>query len=213
MKHRSPQSGFSLIELIAVMIIMAILAAVLLPRITTITGGAYESNLRTMYGVIKTTVNAEATKAAMKGGASGHQETFPDCDNSTANYYLDDWFKDFDVYYWYQENLNENYANTNGGGDNKPVDALVFHYMPHGLKSNRTYARDPDGAGSVAAGDAGISNNNSDIYYIYYAPHTTGNGGFDFDGYVLNAYKDDGDGDWEGTGTEEAITDMQWTSP
>ena len=53
MKHKTSQSGFTLIELIAVMVILGILAAVIIPRISTITSGAYESNVRAMYGLIK----------------------------------------------------------------------------------------------------------------------------------------------------------------
>ena len=77
MKHKTSQAGFTLIELIAVMVILGILAAVIIPRISTLTSGAYESNVRSMYGVIKNEVNAQAIKAAMSGGASGHQETYP----------------------------------------------------------------------------------------------------------------------------------------
>ena len=53
MKHKTSQSGFTLIELIAVMVILGILAAVIIPRISTLTSGAYESNVRAMFGVIK----------------------------------------------------------------------------------------------------------------------------------------------------------------
>ena len=65
MKHKTSQAGFTLIELIAVMVILGILAAVIIPRITTLTSGAYESNVRSMYGVIKNEVNAQAVKKAM----------------------------------------------------------------------------------------------------------------------------------------------------
>ena len=77
MKHKTSQAGFTLIELIAVMVILGILAAVIIPRISTLTSGAYESNVRSMYGVIKNEVNAQAIKAAMSGGMGGHQETYP----------------------------------------------------------------------------------------------------------------------------------------
>ena len=43
MKNKTSQSGFTLIELIAVMVILGILAAVIVPRLTTLTSGAYES--------------------------------------------------------------------------------------------------------------------------------------------------------------------------
>ena len=47
------QRGFTLIELIAVMVILAILAAVVIPRITSVQEGAYESNVGNMYGAIE----------------------------------------------------------------------------------------------------------------------------------------------------------------
>ena len=58
MNKKTSQSGFTLIELIAVMVILGILAAVIVPRITTLTSGAYESNVRNMYGLIKNEVTA-----------------------------------------------------------------------------------------------------------------------------------------------------------
>ena len=67
MRNNRAQSGFTLIELIAVMVILGILAAVIIPRISTLTSGAYESNVRSMFGVIKNEVNAQALKAAMSG--------------------------------------------------------------------------------------------------------------------------------------------------
>ena len=75
MKNKTSQSGFTLIELIAVMVILGILAAVIIPRITTITSGAYESNVRNMYGLIKNEVTAQAVKQAMSGN---YLETYPD---------------------------------------------------------------------------------------------------------------------------------------
>ena len=80
MKNKTSQSGFTLIELIAVMVILGILAAVIIPRITTITSGAYESNVRNMYGLIKNEITAQAVKAAMSGN---FLETYPDITNTT----------------------------------------------------------------------------------------------------------------------------------
>ena len=92
MKNKTSQSGFTLIELIAVMVILGILAAVIIPRISTLTSGAYESNVRSMYGVIKNEVSAQAVKAAMTGGALGHRERYPQIDNTLADdHYLTEW--------------------------------------------------------------------------------------------------------------------------
>ena len=84
--------------------------------------------------------------------------------------------------------------------------------MPHGLGSSQVNA---------IASTAGTSTNKEDIYFIYYAPHTTvgGNaGGRNFDGFVLKAYKNaaldqafavDGDG----VPQETPIADLQWVAP
>ena len=108
MKNKTSQSGFTLIELIAVMVILGILAAVIIPRITTITSGAYESNVRNMYGLIKNEVTAQAVKQAMSGN---FLETYPDpaaaCEGCPAagdmdaeDYYLETWVGDFDTDQW-----------------------------------------------------------------------------------------------------------------
>ena len=81
MNNKTSQSGFTLIELIAVMVILGILAAVIVPRITTLTSGAYESNVRNMYGLIKNEVTAQAVKAAMSGN---FLETYPNPDEVEA---------------------------------------------------------------------------------------------------------------------------------
>ena len=112
MKHKTSQSGFTLIELIAVMVILGILAAVIIPRISTLTSGAYESNVRAMYGVIKNEVNAQAVKAAMSGGASGHLETYPVITASDINGYLVEWVEEFEGDYWYQ-NAATTYTDAN----------------------------------------------------------------------------------------------------
>ena len=205
MKHKTSQAGFTLIELIAVMVILGILAAVIIPRISTLTSGAYESNVRAMYGLIKNEVNAQAIKAAMSGGASGHRETYPSISSDVANYYLKEWVEDYESDYWYQEQTDAGehlgYKNVEFVAGSADIEAGVFYYMPHGI--------------SVAQG--GSSTNNNDIYFIHYAPHTTEAGkalGRDFDGFVLKAYRNIGnDQTWGGTDVEDPILDLQWKTP
>ena len=105
MKHKTSQFGFTLIELIAVMVILGILAAVIIPRITTITSGAYESNVRNMYGLIKNEVNAQAIKAAMSGGVGGHLERYPNPQSTGLDYYLKEWVDDYDLSTYAREEL------------------------------------------------------------------------------------------------------------
>ena len=129
MRNKTSQSGFTLIELIAVMVILGILAAVIIPRISTITSGAYESNVRNMYGLIKNEVNAQAVKAAMSGGAAGHLETYPDPTTTTKNHYLDRWVDDYDPDMW-SSFLTASLYPQGHGQDNSNV--VLFMYHPHG---------------------------------------------------------------------------------
>tara|TARA_B100000686_G_C16766854_1_gene962431 strand:- start:677 stop:1354 length:678 start_codon:yes stop_codon:yes gene_type:complete len=198
MKNNKLQSGFTLIELIAVMVILGILAAVIVPRISTLTSGAYESNVRSMFGVIKNEVTAQSVKAAMTGGAGGHREKFPTVDNGQdRNYYLKLWVDDYDEALWAEDCLDGATAgmgNTNksAGGNNQP-DVAVFTYQPHGLQ----------------AGYGGTTTDKEDIYFIYYMPVTTLKGeanGYDFDGYMMFATQDadlDGTPDAQGAIAED----------
>ena len=213
MKHKTSQAGFTLIELIAVMVILGILAAVIIPRITTLTSGAYESNVRSMYGVIKNEVNAQAVKKAMTGGATGHREEYPQISVTTANNYLKEWVEDFDGNLWAQEATAANntlgYRNAQDlAGATTDLRAAVFYYMPHGIDAARTNSQ---------TGDVGTSTNKTDIYFIFYAPHTTAASkalGRNYDGFTLKAYRNaDLDLTWGGTGTEELISDLSWTTP
>ena len=192
MRNKMSQSGFTLIELIAVMVILGILAAVIIPRISTLTQGAYESNVRSMFGVIKNEVNAQAIKAAMSGGAGGHRERFPDPHvGTTLNYYLDKWVDEYDTDMWGSYQITGGVSNTNEADNSaSDVDVVVFHYAPHG----------------IAFTDV------EDHYHIYYAAVTTTQGdanGYDYDGYIMWASKDsdlDGDGDVRLTITNDANT-------
>ena len=214
MKYKTSQSGFTLIELIAVMVILGILAAVIIPRISTLTSGAYESNVRAMFGVIKNEVNAQSIKAAMSGGASGHLETYPVISASDVNGYLVEWVEEFEGDYWYQ-NAATTYTDANHVPGSATTTAAIFWYMPHGL-----------GAAQINAikSTVGSSTNNEDIYFIWYAPHTTTQGfakGRNFDGFILKAFKnkalDQACGLVSGAapdGTnEDLIADLDWTTP
>ena len=213
MKHKTSQSGFTLIELIAVMVILGILAAVIIPRISTLTSGAYESNVRSMYGVIKNEVNAQAVKAAMSGGASGHMETYPVISVAADNYYLVAWVEDYEGDYWHQEQTgagDDAGGHTNGHYYNSTHNeqGAVFYYMPHGLGSAQV--------NSITSAE-GTSTNLEDIYFILYAPTTTTDGkagGRNYDGFLLNAYSNKlMDQAWGTKDTETEITDMQWETP
>ena len=220
MKNKTSQSGFTLIELIAVMVILGILAAVIIPRISTITSGAYESNVRSMFGVIKNEVNAQALKAAMSGGSTGHLETYPEIATLTTNYALDEWVEDYETDYWSSFAKDNAYTNSNKVADaHAATAAILFMYHPHGPSDGVKW-----GGSTSGITDPGSATSTEDIYWIIYAPITTSAGtikGRDKDGYILAAFKDGGVLlDFEATiqdgaitsGSEAIISDITWIS-
>jgi type IV pilus assembly protein PilA len=193
MKHNKFQPGFTLIELIAVMVILAILAAVVIPRITSVQEGAYESNVGNMYGAIRNYVSNQALKNAISGGRG--METYDEpalvAATQLQNYYLDLWIKDYDKDKWIQTWEND------GGVDENPTgpavvgdrvaspNLIVFQYHPHGLTA---------GAGTIK----------KNVFFIEYFPATTQTAeddGYQFDSFQLVAYKDDDD--LGATGTDQ----------
>ena len=202
MRNNRSQSGFTLIELIAVMVILGILAAVIIPRITTITSGAYESNVRNMYGLIKNEVTAQAVKAAMSGN---FLETYPNPTNTTDDAILKEWVSDYDPDAWSQIHITPGIALKLGdnsasdvGNATPTVNALAFMYHPHGkpVKTNiDVHAHGADWTG-------GTSLSIEDIYWIVYYPRTSLDGGAlgrDLDGFVMAAFKDGGDKELDAT--------------
>ena len=191
MKNKTSQSGFTLIELIAVMVFLGILAAVIIPRITTITSGAYESNVRNMYGLIKNEITAQAVKAAMSGD---FLETYPNPDDPNENHYLGKWVADYDPSAWSQFQAASKYDDTASGGDF--TNLLLFMYHPHGRPSGViTWA---SGTEVTPAGGT-PSDSKEDIYWISYAPRTSVRGalvGRQRDGFVMAAWKNGGTTDW-----------------
>ena len=214
MKNKTSQSGFTLIELIAVMVILGILAAVIIPRISTITSGAYESNVRNMYGLIKNEVNAQAVKAAMSGGAAGHLETYPDPTTTTKNHYLDRWVDDYDPDMWSQYAKDNSYTGANNTSETNAT--VLFMYHPHGKPNGNVTPYD------AAIAESGDSKSLEDIYWIMYAPRTSASGdalGRTLDGFVMAAW--DGNDDWvfngsigisgsAANGSETAISDLTY---
>ena len=155
MKHKTSQSGFTLIELIAVMVILGILAAVLIPRLTTVQASAYEVNAKQMYHALNAHINMMSQRDAISGGHG--LESFIEPDDATLNYYIMDWMDDYDSEHWTQ-------TFETGGGDDADGDAqnaLYFIYHPHEKWTGGNIS------GKTITGGITIE---KDVYYISYFP-------------------------------------------
>jgi len=182
MKNKTPQSGFTLIELIAVMVILGILAAVLIPRMTSVSESAYEVNAKQMYSAIESHLYMQAQQAAITG-AHG-VESFPTVPNATGNFYLDRWISDYDSEHWTQWQV------ANGGlaldalaGGAK--NALYFLYHPHSGFTGAVPNNALDFSGGLTV--------KKDVYYITYYPLTNSIGahnGIDNNDFHLALHKD-----------------------
>jgi prepilin-type N-terminal cleavage/methylation domain-containing protein len=201
MKHKTSQSGFTLIELIAVMVILGILAAVLIPRMSSVTESAYGVNAKQMYSAIESHLYLQAQQSAITG--SHGVETFPTVATVTKNAYIDDWIKDYDSEHWTQLQLTGAEAST-PAIDGTTQDMIYFIYHPH-----EAWAAGAD----PANGSFGTSNLTilKDVYYISYYPLTNAEGeadGITNNEFHLALHKDDKDNVAQFTGDNMPATEF-----
>ena len=130
------------------MVILGILAAVLIPRLSSVQESAYEVNAKQMYAAIESHVHMQAQQQAITG--AHRLETYPLIDHTKAlNYYLDAWVKDYDAEHWSSWGVANTVAVTTAM-DASPAtanSALYIMYHPHeiwaagtGVPAAKTYA-------------------------------------------------------------------------
>ena len=199
MKQKTSQSGFTLIELIAVMVILGILAAVLIPRLTTVQASAYEVNAKQMYHALNAHINMMSQRDAISGGHG--LESFIEPTDATLNYYIMDWMDDYDSEHWTQ------IFETDGGDDvdGDAQDALYFIYHPHETWTGVNI----DGKNIALAGGNGITIE-KDLYYISYFPLQNAEGladGIPDNEYHLALRKDNSDRTIEEAANADEVVD------
>jgi len=74
---KSNAKGFTLIELIVVMVVMGILAAVVIPKFFDVTSAAYVANEKAVIGTVKAALNSYAANQLITTGT----RAFPDAED------------------------------------------------------------------------------------------------------------------------------------
>ncbi|WP_426318637.1 pilus assembly FimT family protein [Pseudoduganella sp. R-43] len=86
-RHRAPARGFTLIELIVVIVILGILAAVALPKMINFGSSARTASIQALAGSVRTSIGLVKSLTALRGeGTPGAQAniTFVDLDDTTS---------------------------------------------------------------------------------------------------------------------------------
>jgi len=84
--HQIAQKGFTLIELVIIIIILGILASVAIPKLFSVTQEAESASVATMVSSLESALSMYAAKQYMKGNPLEIHNPFDDLSNVPSNY-------------------------------------------------------------------------------------------------------------------------------
>jgi len=84
--YHQPDRGFTLVELVVVVVVLGILAAVAIPKLFNVTAEAEKAAVATMVSTLESTLGMHCAKQFLNGGAIVRHNPFDDLSNVPSNY-------------------------------------------------------------------------------------------------------------------------------
>jgi MSHA pilin protein MshA len=83
---QSKDGGFTLIELVVIIVVLGILAAIAIPKLFTVTEEAEKAAVANMVGSLESTLSTYVAKQVVRGQSIGTHNPFDDLSNVPTNY-------------------------------------------------------------------------------------------------------------------------------